>query len=1045
MPRNIISAFIIAFLGFSTSLFAQTQNDWENPQVLGINKEKPHASFFMEKEKEGNPNVVSLDGLWKFSWAVDPDHRVKDFYKNDFNQLLWSDIVVPGNWQLQGFDLPVFVNIPYPFKRDQPFVMGEPQKNYYTFDHRNPVGSYITTFTVPDNAVNKLVFLHFGGVESAMYVWINGEKVGFSKSSMVPAEFDITKYLRKGENRLAVEVYRFSDGSYLEDNDMWRLSGIFRSVDLHIRPKTYIQDHFVTADPIENFSKANVGVKLKLDNRGAAADRNLTVEAHITGSDKTGKAVDITLTKKIAVVNKQKDLNIALSTLISNPKLWSAEYPYLYDIQLKLRDSRNQVVETIHNRFGIKKVEIIGDLFYINGQLVKLKGVNRHEHHPRTGRHVDRQTILTDIRLIKQANINMIRTSHYPNEPYFYELCDEYGIYVMDEADNESHGYGIGNRNLGEDPNWEKAHVDRAVSMLERDKNHASIILWSLGNEAGRGKNIRAMADTVKKLDPSRPVYYDSDRSVSAIYDEGYLHPDTLKAFGERIKDRPVFLREYYHTMGNSGGNLQEYWDVIYADKSLVGGAIWDWVDQGIAKKIDGSPLKYDENPGNLKLKDDEYFSYGGDFGTYFNDGANCLDGIVSSDRVPQPEYYEVQKVYQPVAFKFENGGIATVSITNRFDFTDLKDLDITYEITAAGKVIETQKLEGFEASPGSTIVAGFMLPRNVNGELCINFYASLKTANAWAVAGFRVAREQFVIKQFDFKKLAAAGTSAKTTQTSTEILVTAGNRQMVFNKASGALTSWKQDGKELLSGALEPYFWKPANDNQKRNSYNRDLRKWKTAADSRTVKNFEVEDNNGLVSISFNMSLPTINADYKLSYALNGEGKLEVNADYQPKADTIPLIPKFGMRMRIPASYNNIEWYGRGPYENYPDRKTGSLIGLYKLKLSDFMTDYVASQDNANRTDTRWFAFGAKDGGAIKVEGLQPLNFHAWNYTEEDLEKAKHGFELPDRDFINLNIDLNVHGLGGIDSWGAKTMAKYTIDGKRPYHYGFILDYTKK
>ncbi|MFD0750009.1 glycoside hydrolase family 2 TIM barrel-domain containing protein [Mucilaginibacter calamicampi] len=998
----------------------------------------------MEKEKSANPNVVSLDGVWKFTWAVDPDHRIKDFYKNDYDNSKWSDIVVPGNWQLQGFDLPVFVNIPYPFKRDQPFVMGEPQKNYYTFDHRNPVGSYITSFTMPQNAVNKQVFLHFGGVESAMYVWINGQKVGFSKSSMVPAEFDITKYLRKGKNKLAVEVYRFSDGSYLEDNDMWRLSGIFRSVDLHIRPKTYVQDHFITAVPSTDFSKTSVGIDLNLENRAETAAKNLLVEALITGNDKTGKPVSITLTRKIPVVNKQGAIKVSLSALINNPNLWSAEHPYLYNVQLKLRDSRNQVIETIHNRFGVKKVEVKGELFYINGQLVKLKGVNRHEHHPRTGRHVDRQTMLTDIRLIKQANINMIRTSHYPNEPYFYELCDEYGIYVMDEADNESHGYGIGNRNLGEDPNWEKAHVDRAVSMLQRDKNYASIILWSLGNEAGRGRNIRAMADTVKKLDPSRPVYYDSDRSVSAIYDEGYLHPDTLAALGKRIKDRPVFLREYHHTMGNSGGNLQEYWDVIYADESLVGGAIWDWVDQGIAKKIDGSALKYDANPANLNLKADEYFAYGGDFGNYFNDGANCLDGIVSSDRTPQPEYYEVQKVYQNVVFKLENAATPTVAITNHFNFTPLSDFDISYEYTLAGKVIKSGKLNSLNILPGATAKTTIPLPPNAEGELCLNLYASLKKATLWAAAGYRIARGQFIIKPFDFKKMAPVSANAQATQTSTEIIVTAGQHRMVFNKANGALTSWNQGDTELLKGALEPYFWKPANDNQKRNNYNRDLRKWKTAADSRAVKSFEVEDKNGLVNINFNMLLPTINADYKLSYVLNGEGKLQVDADYKPLADTIPLIPKFGMRMRIPANYYNVQWYGRGPYENYPDRKTGSMVGLYSLKLKDFMTDYAASQDNANRTDVRWFSFGAADGNAIKVEGLQPLCFHAWNYTEDDLEKVRHSFELPERDFINLNIDLNVHGLGGNDSWGAKTMSKYTIDGKKPYHYGFVLAYSK-
>jgi beta-galactosidase len=473
-PTLILSTvFILKILSVS----AQDKNDWENPQIIGINKEKTHTTLYSANDKLNNKKVISLNGLWKFSWAIDPDHRSKDFYKSNFNASAWNDIVVPGNWQMQGFDLPVFVNIPYPFKREQPKVMGEPPKNYYTYEHRNPVGSYLTSFDMPANAAGQLVFLHFGGVESAMYVWVNGEKVGFSKSSMSPAEFDITKYLKPGKNTLAVEVYRFSDGSYLEDNDMWRLSGIFRDVDLYVRPKTFIQDYFVTADPTADFSRADVNVKLKLENRDQQSVKGLTIDVRINGADRTGNAVDLTLSKKVNAITATGKMQTSLSGILNHPSLWSAENPALYNVQLTLKDGKNQVLETVHSRLGVKKVEVKGELFYINGQLVKLKGVNRHEHHPRTGRHVDAQTILTDIKLIKQANINMIRTSHYPNEPYFYELCDEYGIYVMDEADNESHGYGIGNKNLGEDPNWEKAHVDRAVSIVERDKNHASIIL----------------------------------------------------------------------------------------------------------------------------------------------------------------------------------------------------------------------------------------------------------------------------------------------------------------------------------------------------------------------------------------------------------------------------------------------------------------------------------------------------------------------------------------------------------------------------------------
>jgi len=828
---------------------------------------------------------------------------------------------------------------------------------------------------------------------------------------------------------------------------MWRLSGIYRDVDLVIRPKTFIQDYQITAEPINDFSNASVNVRLNIENRSVQDNKNLKVEAMISGNNKLGQFFEIPLSKKIELLQGSSNIKVSLETILKNPKLWSAETPDLYNLQLNLKNDRNELLETIHWRFGVKKVEVKGEFFYINGKLVKLKGVNRHEHHPRTGRHVDRQTILTDIRLIKQANINMVRTSHYPNEPYFYELCDEYGIYVMDEANNESHGYGIGNTELGENPRWEKAHVDRAVSMVERDKNHASIILWSLGNEAGRGRNIRAMAYAVKQIDLSRPVYYDSDRSVSAIYDDGYLHPDTLKALAKRIKDRPVFMREYLHTMGNSGGNLQDYWNVIYADSSLVGGAIWDWVDQGIAKKTDGSPLKYDEHPANLKLKDDEFFAYGGDFGNYFNDGANCLDGIVSTDRTPQPEYFDVQKVYQPVHFKLVKINPLQVEVTNRNFFTTLNQYDLIYSIASNGKEIYSGMMNCKAIPPGKSEVIEIQIPEvtiDQKEEILLNLFAQLKKPTLWAEEGFRVAREQFVIKPYRFKQIETAGNEVKVNETDHEFFVKMDSVSMVFNKSNGALTSWKRTGIELLEGVLEPYFWKVPNDNQKRGGYSEALGKWKTAAENRMVETSasSVTGNNGIVTILFKMNLPTIGAKYDLKYTINGQGQIQVEASYVPTNIAIQQIPKFGMRMQIPANYETINWYGRGPVENYPDRKTGAMIGLYELKLENFITNYVAPQDNANRCDVRWFSFSEQNGHNIKVSGLQPLCFHAWPYTEDDLEKAIHPHDLPKRDFINLNIDLNIHGVGGNDSWGAKTMQKYTIDGNKPYSYGFIMEY---
>jgi len=660
---------------------------------------------------------------------------------------------------------------------------------------------------------------------------------------------------------------------------------------------------------------------------------------------------------------------------------------------------------------------------------------------------VDRQTMVRDMELMKQANINMIRTSHYPNDPLFYELCDECGFYVMDEANHESHGFGIGNKEIGDNPVWKKAHLDRAVSLVQRDKNHACVIFWSLGNEGGRGRNLIAMADTVKKLDFTRLVYSDTQRDVSAIYDEGYLHPDQLKKLGEEIKDKPVFLREYAHVMGNSGGNLQEYWDVFYADSSLVGGAIWEWVDQGLAKKRDGSPMKYGEHPADLRLKDNEFWAYGGDFGDQPNDGVFCIKGLVSSDRIPNPHYYEVQKVYQSIIFQLIGSKPLTIKVTNHYDFLPLSDFDLLYEFTSNGKIIKAGKLDDSNLLPGKSeniLIPAPLTFDSTSKEICLNLYAQIKKANFWAEEGYRVAHEQFILKHGQFNKIKAVGNDLSVKETLTEISIQNDSFKISFDKASGAMISWMQSNSELLHGVLEPYFWKPANNNQKQSGYNQTLGKWKNAASKRVVESAEVKNQNGFAIVNFRMNLPEIGAGYTLRYTVNSTGQIQVEADYLPKNDTIPKIPKFGMRMQIKDRFTYIKWYGRGPFENYPDRKTAAIIGLYESKLENFITNYAVPQDNANRCDVRWFTLEDQNGNSIKIEGLQPICFRAWPYNEDDLEKANHPFDLPRRDFINLNIDLNIHGVGGDDSWGAPTMEKYTIPGNKPYSYGFILDYRK-
>ena len=939
--KTILSLSILTLSIFTAS--AQP-HDWENPSVLGINKLPYHSTLQLPSKEKDCKEIQSLNGTWKFHWSKDPESRPVDFYKDDFDVTHWDDITVPGNWQLQGFGKPIYVNMQYPFRRDRPKVTSEPNKEWYAYDHRNPVGSYVTYIDVTKEMLSKNLILHFGGVHSAMYVWVNGQKVGYSQNSMSPAEFDVTKYVREGRNKLAVEVYRWSDGSYLECQDMWRLSGIFREVQLWVRPLVHIADYKVETIPNKDFSQAKVTADIAICNMGKKKAKNVSVffKTDENQGERSSTVRPDGYLASAPVILPGDTTHVKITYTIFNPRLWSAEKPNLYDYSIILGD------EHFDNHFGVKRVECVGEVFKINGKNVKLRGVNRHDHHPVTGRYVDYATYEQDIKLMKQANINFLRTSHYPDREYLYELCDRWGIYVMDEANQESHGYGYANKVMGEDPEWKDAHVDRAVSLVQRDKNHPCIIFWSLGNEGGVGPNMKAMRDAVVALDTIALPFCDTDRSQSDIYDDGYLTPDRLASEARRISDRPFMMREYAHAMGNSVGNFQEYWDVIYADSSICGAAIWDWVDQGLLKKANGI----------------EYFAYGGDFGDQPNDGAFCINGLIGPDRVPHPHYYEVQHVYQPLQFVREANGF--VRIINRDSFTDPSEYDITYD----------------------TIT--------IDGECLMNVSACLKADKPWANKGFVVASEQFVLTPYVFPE-----TSTSVAKVPARGITIVGN----------SLTSWIVDGHEMLAAPLEPYFWKLENDNQHAANFAQRTGVWREVA------------------------------DVSVNYTIINDNAVQVDMEYHPSGAEKPVIPKVGMRMRLPTDFTDIEYYGRGPWENYPDRKRSAFLGQYKMSLSEYETEYIHPQDNSCRTDVRWFRIGS-DRQMLYIKGLQPLCIRAWDYGEEDLEKAKHPHEIKRGQFVNLNIDMNVHGVGGVDTWGARTLPQYTIDGNKPYHYAFIMEW---
>ena len=958
---------------------AQENNDWENPAVLGINKLPYHATLQLPSKEKECKEIVSLDGEWQFHWSRNPEERIVDFYREDYDVSQWGKITVPGNWQTQGYGTPIYININYPFMKDRPRVTTEPPKDWTAYENRNPVGQYVTFVDVTKEMLSKNLILHFGGVHSAMYVWINGQKVGYSQNSMSPAEFDVTRYLREGKNKLAVEVYRWSDGSYLEDQDYWRLSGIFRSVQLWVRPLVHIADYQVTAVPNADYSKFTVNAKIAVCNTGKKTAKNLLVQLQMACPELYGVNVNpnhknIT-NQRIAKLPAGDTITVELAYHYDTPpRLWTAEKPWLYPFTLQLlgmKDSKND--EAFNYHFGVKKVEIVGEVFKINGKNVKLRGVNRHDHHPKTGRYVDDATYEEDIRLMKQANINFLRTSHYPDREYLYELCDRWGIYVMDEANHETHGYGYANKVMGEDLTFQKAHVDRAESLVKRDFNHPSIILWSLGNEGGVGPNIEAMYNKVRELDSTRPPFYDSDRRYSAIWDDSYLYPEDLRREAQKVSDKPFMMREYAHAMGNSCGNLKEYWDVIYADSSIVGAAIWDWVDQGLYP-MDNGKWKMDNYP----------FLYGGDFGDKPNDGPFCINGLIAPDRKPHPHYYEVQYVYQPLQFERKDDG--TIRIINRDYFTDPSEYEMTYDTL------------------------------RYDGEVLLNVAARLKEDKPWAKKGFVVAREQFVLTPYVFPVKQGDGSFV------TSLTDVTKEPSPCYTIDGNKLTSWIVDGKEMLQAPLEPYFWKPENDNQNAAGFARRVATWK-----------EVKD-------------------VKVTYTVINDRTIRVDMDYQPTANDRPVMPKFGMRMRLPKEFTQIKYYGRGPWENYPDRKGSAFLGIYEMPLSEYETEYIHPQDNGNRCDIRWFEISSEKSEysenseysdyVLRIEGAQPLCIRAWDYGEEDLEGVRHPNEINRGRFVNLNIDLNIHGVGGADTWGKRTLPQYTIDGNQPHHYSFIMTF---
>ena len=1041
----------------------EVKKEWENTEIFGINKEPAHCTLMpfdeiddaLQKPREKSQFYKSLNGKWKFNWVQAPKSRPVDFFKTDFDVSTWDEIPVPSNWQLQGYGMPIYTNIKYPYslslkKKDIPKI----DPNY------NPVGSYRREFTIPKKWTDCEIFINFDGVKSAFYLWINGEKVGYSQGSMTPAEFNITKYLQSGKNILAVEVYRWSDGSYLEDQDMWRLSGIFRDVYLFSTPAIHIRDFFIHTKFDRFFKYALLDLQVTIRNYQESVVETTSLEVYIYNAAGEKVATNPFLIESFSVEPFTNTI-LNLKTEVEKPFLWSAETPYLYDFVFVLRNYRGDILEVVSTKFGFREVEIKDRQIFINGKSIIFKGVNRHEHDQDSGRCVSYKQMEEDIILMKQYNINSVRTSHYPNHPSFYDLCDKYGIYVMDECNLESHGL----RKIlpKSDPKWHAACVDRIISMVERDKNHSSIFMWSLGNEAGYGETFVHMKKAANDIDPSRGIHYEGDHhiEIADVFSTMYSTPQVLEDSGqfkevrpdwfakkigpELYQDKPRILCEYAHAMGNSLGNFQKYMDVFEKYENCVGGFIWDFIDQGI-RRISEDGV--------------EYWLYGGDFGDEPNDKNFCCNGILLPNRKPNPSASEVKKVYQNIKVYPEELLDGKLVVHNKYDFISLNFVTPKWELLANGKVIQKGTLETLTtpAREKESITIPIKAPKISPGtEYYLKVYFILNAKQPWAKKGHLGAWDQFRVP-FAVPEKPVADISkyakAQLLDTGGQIVLKNDHFEATISKAKGGLSSLKYGNQEFLVTPLQPNFWRAPIDNDiglinlgpkflkgilKMRAY-----QWKRANKRRKVVKITSERISAQeISITVYTKVPKGKTKCVTNYRFFGNGEIVVNNKFTPRIDMI----RFGMQMAIPKEFEKVSWYGKGPHETQFDRKLGAAIGIHSSKVEDIIHNYIKPQENGNRSDIRWFTIlDTHSTGLLITAEDTLLNFSCWPYSQDDLENAHHINKLPRRDFITVNIDFEQKGVGGDWPAIALTHEEFKLKKNKEYNYTYrISPITKK
>ncbi|TSB30417.1 glycoside hydrolase family 2 TIM barrel-domain containing protein [Streptomyces benahoarensis] len=1010
------------------------------PRIFQINREAARARLVPHRDtaaaRAGEPDTASphfrsLNGRWRFHWAKNPDERPAGFHAPDFDDRAWDRIPVPSHWEIEGYPEPVYLNVAYPWTGyEQPVPPHVPEGF-------NPVGSYRRTFTVPGEWAGRRVLLSFQGVKSAFFVWVNGERVGYSEDSYTPAEFDVTGHLRPGTNVLAVEVFRWSDGSWLEDQDMIDLSGIFRDVYLYSVAPVHVQDLTVRTDLDEALHSAELTVTATVRHRGTHRPGDHRLTATLYDAD-GAEVLPRPLTADIRF-GEDTDTTVAPHATVEAPELWSAEAPYLYTLVIALTGPDGRAVDVQRTAVGFRSVSCGPGHFTVNGAPLVLRGVNRHETDPDRGQAVTVARMEQDIRLMKQHNINAVRTSHYPNHPAWLDLCDRYGLYVVAEANLESHGArellptGL--------PEWTDACLDRMRSLVERDKNHPSVIVWSLGNEAGRGANFRAMADWTHHRDPSRPVHYEGMNDVADLHSEMYTPPDGVEAYGRSGNPTPYLLCEYAHSMGNSTGNFQEYWDVIERYPNLHGGFVWDFVDQAIRLPVPGDPRR-------------TYLSYGGDWKPgYPTDGNFCCNGLVSADRTPHPALLEVKKVYQPVRMAPVDPARFRIKVGNRQLFTGLDAYELRWEVTRDGERIQHGTLPAPRVAPGADGVVDMPikrpLPPDPGARYRLNLAFVLRAECAWAAAGHTVAAEQFTLP---WVTPAPADPDPSTLppltvdEDAARVTVTGRDTEVVLDKATGTLAGLRHRGRTLLTEGPVPHFWRAPTDNDLGRGAQNSLRTWRDAGARRTVTAVRTtQPSSSEVTIEVTAVLPTapLPSRWETVFTVRGDGEVRVAHTLRPGAG-LPDIPVVGALLTVPAGLETFSWYGRGPQENYQDRCTAAFVGRHRTTVDAQFGPYVRPQQTGNVTGVRTASLTGRDGSGLRVSA-EPgddaaLELSALHHTPGDLDGPRHPYELTRRAATCLAVNHRQMGVGGNDSWGAAPLEKYLLHADRTYRYGYRL-----